>query len=277
MLVIEPVRLLASVVLAGLLLWGCGSALERRLIYYPSRRLEGTPKDVRLSYEGVTFTTEDGLRLHGWYLPGNGPWTLLWFHGNAGNISHRLENIRLFHDRLGLSVFIFDYRGYGLSQGHPSEQGLYRDAKAALAILRQRFLVEPQQLLYFGRSLGAAVAVELAVTSPPAGLILESPFPSIQAIANQTLWGTGYLLRSRFNAQAKIGRIHTPLLILHGDDDEVIPHPLGQRLFAAANQPKAFYTIRGANHNDTYLVGGAAYWQAWQQFLLRLQATGLGK
>jgi fermentation-respiration switch protein FrsA (DUF1100 family) len=250
----------------GLLVSGCREALERSLIYMPRRELVGTPADLGLAYSDVWFQTDDHVRLHGWLVPGRHPLTLLWFHGNAGNISHRLDNLREIHHRLGIGVFIFDYRGYGRSDGAPTEPGLYRDARAARDALI-RHSVPAERIAYFGRSLGAAVALELALSHPPPALILETPFLSVKALANRTLPGSGYLFKTAFDSLARIGSLHSRLLIVHGDADEVVPHEHGRHLFQAAPEPKAFYTIPGAHHNDTYLVGGDRYWQAWRKFL----------
>ena len=244
---------------------------DRAFIYYPVRELTGTPASFGLAYRDVWFQADDGVRLHGWLIPGTRPTTLLWSHGNAGNISHRLDNIRDIHQRLGIGVFIFDYRGYGRSDGSPTEAGLYRDARAAREALVRDGGVPSERIVYFGRSLGAAVALELALAHPPRGLILESPFLSVQAMANRTLPGSGYLFKSRFDSLARIGRLRAPLLILHGDADEVVPYEHGRRLWEAASEPKAFYTIARARHNDTYLVGGREYWEAWRKFLHALE------
>ncbi len=251
----------------GLLALGCREALERALIYVPIRELTGTPASLGLAYRDVWFHAEDGVRLHGWLIPGDRTMTLLWCHGNAGNISHRLDNIREIHHRLGIGVFIFDYRGYGRSEGTPTEDGLYRDARAAREALIRDLGIPPERIVYFGRSLGGAVALDLALAHPPPGLILESPFLSVRAMANRTLPGSGFLFKSRFDSLARIGRLREPLLILHGDADEVVPYEHGRRLYEAASEPKAFYTIGRAHHNDTYLVGGSGYWEAWQRFL----------
>ena len=261
------------VLLIGLILLlgaGCREIVERKLIYFPETLLMGTPADVGLRFRDIWFHTEDGLRLHGWYVPGRSPLTLIWFHGNAGNVSHRLENIRLFHDRLGIGIFIFDYRGYGRSEGRPSESGLYRDGRAALDAASRETGQPPGALHYFGRSLGAAVAVEMALHLPPRSLILETPFVSVPAIANRVLPGSGYLLRHRYDSLGKLPKITAPVLIFHGDRDRTVPFDHGRKLFEIANKPKAFYTIEGADHNDTYLVGGDGYWEAWATWLRTL-------
>ena len=259
---------LAFIILAiALVAWGCRDGVERALIYFPIRELAGTPASLGLAYQDAWFEAEDGVRLHGWLIPGARPTTLLWCHGNAGNISHRLDNIQEIHHRLGIGVFIFDYRGYGRSDGSPTEAGLYRDTRAARETLVRNLGVPAQQIVYFGRSLGAAVALELALAHPPPGLILESPFLSVPVMANRTIPGSGFLFKTRFDSLAMIDRSRTPLLILHGDADEVVPYEHGRRLWEAASEPKAFYTIAGARHNDTYLAGGNEYWEAWRKFL----------
>lgn len=255
----------------GLLVWGCRDAMERSLIYAPMRELVGTPADLALAYRDVWFQAEDQVRLHGWLVPGRLPLTLFWFHGNAGNISHRLDNIRKIHDRLGIGVFIFDYRGYGRSDGIPAEAGFYRDARAARETLIRDLDIPADRIVYFGRSLGAAVALDLALSYPPPALILESPFLSVTAMANRTLPGSGYLFKTSFDSLAKVGHLKSRLLILHGDADEIVPHEHGRRLYNEAPEPKTFYTIPGAHHNDTYLVGGNDYWRAWKEFLDRIR------
>jgi uncharacterized protein len=258
-------RLVVALLSVATLASGCREALERGFIYYPVRELAGDPTAVGLPFRDIAFEADDGTPLHGWLVPGRRPTTLLWSHGNAGNISHRLGNLRLMADELGVGVFIFDYRGYGRSGGVPSEAGLVKDALAARrALLREG--VRPEDLVYFGRSLGAAVALELALAHPPAGLILESPFTSVRDMANRVLPGAGYLFATRWDSAEKIPRLRAPLLVLHGDADEVVPFAQGQALFAAAPDPKTFFTIRGAGHNDTHLAG-RPYWEAWRRFL----------
>jgi fermentation-respiration switch protein FrsA (DUF1100 family) len=217
-----------------------------------------------LRFEELRLTAADGVRLHGWLVPGPRAITVLWAHGNAGNISHRLHNLRLMRERLGVTVLLFDYRGYGESEGMPSEAGIYQDARAFRGWLRDR---SPTPVVYFGQSLGAAVATELAVEDPPTALIVETPFTSIPAMANATIPGAGYLFQHRYDTLARIRRVEAPLLVLHGDADEVVPFAHGRAVFAAAREPKRFVAIPGARHNDTHLVGGESYWQAWESFL----------
>lgn len=261
---------LALVIAVALLFVGIRSGvIERSFIYFPDRDLIADPAYVGLPFEEVSFAASDRVQLHGWFVPGEKEVTWLWFHGNAGNISHRLENLKLLHDELGVSVFLFDYRGYGRSEGTPSEEGTYRDGEAALSYLRSREDVDPDRIIYFGRSLGAGIAVELAISHPPFALILESPVPSIPELARRhypflPVWP---LLRTKYDSLAKIEKVAAPLLVLHGDRDDVVPFGAGRKLFEAANEPKEFYTIRGAGHNDTYLVGGEEYFAVLRRFM----------
>jgi fermentation-respiration switch protein FrsA (DUF1100 family) len=244
---------------------GCRESVEARFIYYPSRSLGADPTRVGLRYRDIGFSAEDGVRLHGWLIRGRVPTTLLYSHGNAGNIEDRLAIARLLVDQLGVGVFMYDYRGYGRSDGTPSEAGLASDARGARAALLREG-VAAEHVVYFGRSLGAAVTVDLAVAHPPRAVVLESPFTSVRAIANGILPGVGYLFRTRWDSLAKIARLRAPLLILHGDTDEVIPYAHGQALFAAAPGPKTFFTIRGVRHYHME-AAWSDYWKAWRSFL----------
>lgn len=243
--------------------------IERYFIYFPVTDLTGDPSQLGLAYEEVTFVAGDGVELHGWFVPGQSSVTLLWFHGNAGNISHRLNNLKLLHDELGTGIFLFDYRGFGRSQGRPSERGTYLDAEAAISYLDSRGDVAMGEIVYFGQSLGAAVAVEMGLRRPPRGVILESAFPSVPYMARRAypflpIWP---ILRTRYDSQAKLADVQAPLLMLHGDRDDIVPIEAGRRLFNAAGEPKEFFTIRGAGHNDTYQVGGRAYFDALRGFV----------
>lgn len=251
--------------------------MENAMIYFPVRYPEGfwEPREFGLPVEDCFFTTEDGVTLHGWWVhqPGTRQ-VLLWCHGNAGNLTHRLENIVMLRDEVKVNVLIFDYRGYGRSEGRPDEPGLYRDARAAYEFLISTKHVEPEQIILFGRSLGGAVAVDLACRRPVAGLILESTFTSAKEMARRVipLLPVHLVLGVRFDSVEKIGKLYIPVLIIHGTADEVVPYELGRKLFAAANDPKEFYAIEGADHNNTYVIGGAAYFAKIRQFINRLSA-----
>lgn len=256
-----------------------GCSMENSLIFHPTAELIATPEDAGLPYEDVTLTTKDGVRIHGWFIPATGAKsTILWLHGNAGNISHRVHNIRELHARVPAHIFIIDYRGYGRSEGTVSEQGTYADGRAALAYLRARNDVNARNIVVFGRSLGAAVALELVVSEGAGALILESPFTSIRAMAKTVmpLLPIGPFLRTRYDNLAKIPDLRAPLLILHGDRDGVVPYEQGRELFDAAPEPKSFYPIAGAGHNDSYLVGGEEYFGTIANFIERTLPTNSG-
>jgi len=239
-----------------------------RFIFFPDDDLIATPADIRLPFEDIELPVAGGETTHGWLVPGPADITLIWFHGNAGNISHRLDNLRLLHDLVGATVAIIDYGGYGRSTGTPSETRMFADARAT-----RRFVIDhgtdPERLVYFGRSLGSAVALDLAVDQPPAKLILETPFTSLRAMA-ETLFprALAKLVPQQFDNLAKIGRVRCPLLFLHGDRDEIVPFAHSLELFEAAPQPKQFHRIHGATHNDTYIVGGAEYFETIRNFIL---------
>ncbi|TMA93932.1 MAG: alpha/beta hydrolase [Deltaproteobacteria bacterium] len=257
-----------SIVALAALLTAC--RMEANFIFYPSATIEHTPREVGLEFEDVFFATRDDVRLNGWFIPHReARSTLVWFHGNAGNISHRVENIKLLHDKVKINIFIFDYRGYGRSEGRVSEEGTYLDGEAALDYVREQLDVKPKKIVLFGRSLGAAVAAEMANRYDSQGLILESPFVSIREMARVVfpLLPIGPLLQTRYDVREKIRKIKTPLLVLHGDRDEVVPFAQGKMVFDAAPEPKKFFTIAGAQHNDTYLVGGDSYFQQLQIFI----------
>ena len=246
--------------------------IERRYIYFPEKELVGTPAEWGLPFEEVHFPASDGIRLHGWFVPGRTEVTWLWFHGNGGNISHRLEDLMLMHRHLGVSFFLFDYRGFGLSEGRVSEEGTYRDARGALDYLSSRGDVSARRIVYFGRSLGSAVAVWLATQHRPSGLILESPFTSVKDMAKIAFphLPLYLLIRTKYDSMSRIGDVSCPLMILHGDRDEIVPIAQGRKLFEAARDPKSFYTIAGAAHNDTYIVGQEPYFRALADFIASL-------
>ena len=241
---------------------------QASMIFYPMSRLYETPSDWGLEYEDVTFKTADKLQLHGWYIPSSqSDRVLLFFHGNAGNISHRQHSIEIFH-RLGLNVFIIDYRGYGQSEGRPSEQGLYRDATAAWHYLTEEKGFANSQVIIFGRSLGGAVAARLASEAHARGLILESSFSSAQDFARAVfpILSRLILIRYDFNSIESIQRVNYPVLVLHSPDDEIMPFHLGEKVYKAANQPKHFVHMRG-DHNYGFVQSQPEYEQEISSWL----------
>jgi hypothetical protein len=244
--------------------------LEKRLIYLPMRDHDVTPQALGLPGEELALAAEDGVRLHGWFLPvADSRLTFLVSHGNAGNVSHRLDRALLIRSRLGADVLLYDYRGYGRSEGSPDEAGTYRDARAAYRYLTETRGLAASRIVLFGESLGSAVALELAVEHPCCALVLESPFTSIPDMAQEVFpfLPLRPFLRTRYDSLSRVARLSVPLLVLHGDRDTTVPFAMGQRLFQAAPGPKRFHVIKGAGHNDTYLVGGDAYWRALAEFL----------
>jgi len=242
--------------------------MQPSMLFYPTQTIVETPSDWGMEYQEVEIETEDGLRLHGWWLPREGATrTLLFFHGNAGNISHRGESVAIFN-RLGMNVLIFDYRGYGRSEGSPSEQGLYRDARAAWRYLTGHRGIEGSEVVIFGRSLGGAVAAELASRVEAAAVILESTFSSAREVAHATfpLLSRLVVLRFELPAASSIRLTNSPVLVLHSPDDEVIPYAAGRRLFEAAPEPKRFVELRG-DHNGGFMLSQPGYEEALAEFL----------
>ncbi len=243
------------------------------MVFFPQAEVLYTPADAGLAYEDVRFDTTDGLTLHGWFVPGpegrgGDGQTWLWFHGNGGNLAHRVDEIALLHRRIGVNLFIFDYRGFGRSAGAPSEWGTYVDARAALQYLRGRPDVDPERLVYFGHSLGASVAVELAVGTSPLGLVLVSPFTSIREMAELTpmFRPFSWLVSGHYDSLTRLSSIYLPVLVLHGDLDMLVPIAQGRKVYDAANEPKRFVTLPGAAHNDTHLVTQNELVEALEQF-----------
>jgi fermentation-respiration switch protein FrsA (DUF1100 family) len=242
---------------------------EKTFIYFPSRTHDLTPQELGLPFEDVALRTEDGVDLHAWFLPVEAArWVVLVSHGNAGNVSHRLDRALRLQARLRASVLLYDYRGYGRSQGSPDEAGTYRDARAAYRWLLDSGRARAEQVVLFGESLGCAVALELAVSAPAAALVLEAPFTSVPDMARTTIFlPLAPFVRTRYDNLAKVAHLRMPLLVLHGEQDEVVPFAQGRRLFAAAPEPKRFHAIPGAGHNDAYVTGKNAYWRVIVEFL----------
>jgi fermentation-respiration switch protein FrsA (DUF1100 family) len=248
---------------------------QRGLIYFPDSHVPGPAAVGLAAADPETFETEDGLTLEGWFVPASDPasgYTVIVFNGNAGHRGHRAELAAQLAAR-GLAVFLFDYRGFGGNPGLPSERGLTRDARAALASVGRRPGVDLTRIVFFGESLGAAVAVRLALDYPPAALILRSPFSSLAAIGEHhyPFLPVRWLLRDRYHTADRIGRITSPLLVIAGDADRIVPVADSQTVFDAAPHPKRFLAIAGADHNDEALAAGPALVRA----IVGLLTTGL--
>ncbi len=245
---------------------------QPRLLYFPTLDIDDTPDKNGLAFEDLWLTTSDGLRLNAWYVGAdNAVGTVLFSHGNGGNISHRIQTLRIFH-RLGLSTLIYDYRGYGRSEGSPSEEGTYRDAEAAWKYLVETKGVPPEKIVLFGRSLGGAVASYLAEAKDekerPAGLILESSFTSVPDMAAGLYpWlPARALCKFQYDTRARLARIGCPVLVVHSPQDDIVPYSHGKALFAAAREPKQFLPILGG-HNEGYLQSGEDYVDGLAAFL----------
>lgn len=244
---------------------------QHRLLFlsdYPSRALGPGPDSIGLAYEIVDIVTEDDVRLNGWFIPAQSPrGVILFFHGNAGNISHRLDSLKIFHD-LGLSTLIIDYRGYGISEGRVSEAGTYRDAEAAWRYLKEERDVPAEKIVLFGRSLGGAVAAYLASRSRPAAIIVESGFVSVPDMAARLYpWlPVRWLARIGYPTGEYLAAATCPVLIVHSLDDEIIPYQQGEALFERARDPKQFLTLRG-DHNGGFLLSGHLYTEGLDGFL----------
>ena len=275
--------------------------LEPRLTFFPPRAYFETPAAAGLPYEDVVLRADDGVRIHGWFIPAppasqggrdgspaperQRPITLLLFHGNAENIGGCLD-LAARARAAGYNLLLLDYRGYGKSAGRPSEGGIYRDGEAALLHLRSRAGVDPGRIVVWGRSIGAAVAVHLAaggtegagvpagdrVALPGvAGVVLESPFTSVSDLLRSgghwVLYAASRFGTYRFDSAARIGRVSAPLLVIHGTDDEIAPFELGRRLYDLAPGRKELVAIRGGGHNDLWALHADEVWGAVQRFL----------
>ena len=260
--------------------------MERRFIFLPSRYDPAAfvpptpaPESRYPELEDVWLTASDGTRIHSWFCrpavaePGGGhvpietDMTLLWLHGNAGHIAARYDIIDLF-TRIPVNVLIIDYRGYGRSEGQPTEAGVYLDAAAAWRYLTEDCGITGDRIVIFGKSLGGGPATELASKVEAAGLILQSTFTSIPDLANACYpFIPKFVVRSRMSSIDKIGTIDYPKMIIHSPADEIIPYRMGRRLFDAASEPKTFYKVPDAGHNDTFTVGGVAYVAAVRAFI----------
>jgi fermentation-respiration switch protein FrsA (DUF1100 family) len=253
----------------------CVFLFQPRLVYFPQveRELTTTPRATGLDYEDVALHTADGVKLHGWWVPaGEARGTVLMMHGNAGNISHRLGYLTMFN-RLGYSVLLFDYRGYGKSGGNPDEEGTYRDGEAAWQHLTEARKLSPRDIVIVGESLGGGIATWLAAKYPPRAVVLASTFTSVPDLGAQIYpWLPVRLLaRVRYDNRARVGAIDAPVMIAHSRDDDIIPFSHAEALFAAAHEPKQMLVLAGG-HNDGFLFTRDAWVAAVGAFLERTAA-----
>lgn len=246
------------------------AVFQSHLVFYPEtgREIIATPARINLPYEDIRLETSDGVRLHGWHIPApQARGTVLFLHGNAGNISHRLDSVLMFH-RLGYSTLIFDYRGYGNSGGTPTEQGTYRDAEAAWRHLTESRHIPPCRIVLFGESLGGAVAAWLAASHKPAALVIASGFTSVPDLAQQLypFLPVRWLARIRYDTRESLGAVTAPVLVAHSPEDDIIPFEHGRALFAAAHPPKQFLELAGG-HNDGFIFMRDSWVKALEDFL----------
>ena len=265
------VALLALVIYATLVL--VVFLFQSRLVFLPDiagRELVATPDQVGLAYDEVRLATSDGETLHGWWLPQvDARTTVIFFHGNAGNISHRFDTLEIFR-RLGVNVLIFDYRGYGQSSGQPSEAGVYEDARSAWEWVVGEQGIDSEDIVLFGRSMGGAIAAWLATQVSAGGLIVESSFTSVPDIGAEVYrWlPVRWVARIRFPTVDYVSEVDMPVLVIHSRDDEIIPFHHGERIVEAAREPKELVAISG-DHNTGFMISGGVYVEALEGFLTR--------
>ncbi len=246
--------------------------LEKRMIFFPDvpGRLTGDWQPAGLSAEDVWLEAEDGVRLHAWWIPASDAgFTFLAFHGNAANIANRAPTYQFLRS-VPVSVLAVEYRGYGRSEGAPSEAGLYRDAEAAYNWLVREKLIPPRRIVVFGQSLGTAVAADLAARREVGGVVLEAPFASARAVARRIYWflpGIGYFLRTKLDTGAKLETFDVPLLVVHCTKDPVLPVALGEEVFRRAREPKTFLRVEGYCHEEASQAAPEQYREALRRFL----------
>jgi fermentation-respiration switch protein FrsA (DUF1100 family) len=271
MLMTEIWRILLILVLAYAGLSAYVYFKQASIIYYPNipgRDLTATPENIGLMFEDVEFYTSDNIKLHGWFIPHENPrGTVLFLHGNAGNISHRIDSIDIFH-KLNLNVFIIDYRGFGQSQGKTTEQGTYHDAEAAWNYLTESKGINEKQIIIFGRSLGGSIAGWLASRHHPSSLIVESGFTSAPEMGKKLypFLPVQWLVHFKYNTRKYVSNVSCPVLIAHSTGDEIIPYEEGRAIFEAAPEPKQFLEMRGG-HNDGFIISGSTYVEGLRSFI----------
>jgi len=258
------------IIIIGVCGLGAGIFLifQSKLIYYPVREIAAAPDSIGLNFENVSLVTTDGLSLSGWFVPcENARAVVLFCHGNGGNISHRLDTIELLQ-RLGLDTFIFDYRGFGQSEGKPNEQGTYRDVEAAWRYLVEERKIQPARIIVFGSSMGGPIAAYLAGSHQPGVLIIESTFTSIPDVAARRFpyLPARLLMRFKYNTAKYLRNVNCPVMVIHSRDDEMLPFENGERLFEIAREPKRFLEITGT-HNEGFMTSGMVYEEGLNTFI----------
>jgi fermentation-respiration switch protein FrsA (DUF1100 family) len=260
-----------ALVLVGLklLVWW----LEPRMAFFPIRGVQETPAAAGVPFRDLKIHTADGQTLHGWWLERSDPRAqVVFFHGNGGNLSLWLDILIELHRR-GFSVLAVDYRGYGASTGRPSEQGLYADADAALRTFNERLRRAEAPVVYWGRSIGAAVAAYAVSVQPPDAVVLETPMPDVRSVlrTNPVLWALSFLSSYRFPTSRFLAGYRGPLLVVHGDRDSIVPFGAGRQVYERApSSHKQFLAISGADHNDLHVVDPGRYWDSVNRFVLSL-------
>lgn len=264
--------ILATLALAYCAILFFTALFERKLIYFPNipGRLEGDWSPQGLPLQDVTMETEDGVKLHAWWIPAtNAEFTFLAFHGNAANIANRADAYRFLH-ALPVNVLAVEYRGYGKSTGTPAEAGLYLDAEAAMEYVRREHNVPARRVIAFGQSLGTAVAADVASRHDLGGLVLEAPFASAKTMARRFYWfvpGLSLALRSKFDTGQKLQNVSAPVLVVHCTEDPVIPFSMGEEVFRLARPPKEFLRVDGYCHEEAALVDPGRYRAKLQELL----------
>jgi hypothetical protein len=260
---------IVSIVLIGYTVFGIVIYfMQSSFLYYPVREIYYTPGDLGLTFEKVVFKSSDGLRLSGWYIPSkNSEFTVLFCHGNGGNMMHCLDSIKFFNE-LGLNFFIFDYRGYGSSEGRPCEEGTYLDAGAAYKWLTEEKKVKPETIIVFGWSLGGSIAAKLASEVRVKALVIESTFTSYVDIGQKfySYMPVRWFAEFNYNTIGYIRNVRCPVMIIHSRNDEIVPFEFGIELYKAANEPKEFVEVFGS-HNESFVVSGEIYKKAWVKWL----------
>jgi fermentation-respiration switch protein FrsA (DUF1100 family) len=272
------VNLLVTLVIAYLLALVAIRLFESHLIFFPNYpgRLEGDWHPRNLPVEDVWLNSSDGTRLHAWWIPNDhAKFTFLAFHGNASNIANRAEVYEFLRDTPA-NVFALEYRGYGKSEGKPSEAGIYRDADAAYQYLVDTEAIPPKSIVSFGQSLGTAVAANLAASREVGAVVLEAPFPSASVLARKLFWffpGIELFVRGQLNTAARLNETSAPILIVHCTEDRVIPFQFGQAVYSSAPSHKRFLQIEGMCHEEPSLIAPAKYHAALQDFLQAIEPS----